>query len=84
MDDISTKTKLRSAKEEILALARKHGVTYQPTAHDDLADTFARLSGDDAQLDDTVLLLLALERAGHVSAQDADRLHVAYMRQRTP
>ena len=84
MDDRTTKTKPRSAKEEILALAREHGVTYQPTVTDDLADAMSRLSGDDVQLDETVLLLLAVERAGHLSPSDADRLHIAYMRQRTP
>ena len=84
MDDITAKTKLRSAEEEILALAREHGVTYQPTELDELADTFARLSGDDVQLDDTELLLLALEKAGHLSTRDANRLHIAYMRQHRP
>lgn len=84
MDDITAKTKLRSAEEEILALAREHGVTYQPTELDELADTFARLSGDDVELDDTELLLLALEKAGHLSTRDANRLHIAYMRQHRP
>ena len=84
MDDIAAKPKVRSAEEEILALARQLGVTYQPTPEDELADTYARLSGDEVQLDDTVLLLLALERAGHLSTTDANRLHIAYMRQRIP
>jgi len=84
MDDRTTKTKPRSAKEEILALAREHKVAYQPNATDDLADAMARLSGDDVQLDSTELLLLALERAGHLSTKEANRLHVAYMRQRAP
>ena len=84
MGDIAVKTKVRSAEEEIFALARQHGVTYQPTPEDELADTYARLSGDEVQLDDTVLLLLALERAVHLSTEDANRLHVAYIRQRTP
>ena len=37
MDDITT-IKDRSAEEEIVALARAHGVSYQPTMYDDLAD----------------------------------------------
>jgi hypothetical protein len=41
MDDVPAKSKLRSAEEEILALAREHGVTYQPTELDELANTFA-------------------------------------------
>jgi len=88
MDDSTTSviTKDRpdtlSAKEQIFALAREHGITYQPNALDDLGNAITRLSGDDARLDDTELLLLALERAGCVSTGDADRLHIAYMRQR--
>jgi hypothetical protein len=80
MDDITAKTKLRSAEEEILALAREHGVTYQPTELDELADTFARLSGDDVQLDEPALLLIALERAGHITSSEAARLHGEYLR----
>jgi hypothetical protein len=73
-----------SAKERIFALARAHGVVYQPDALDDLADAFTRLAGDDVELDDTELLLLALERAGCLSTDEADRLHVAYLEQRSP
>jgi len=80
MDDITAQTKLRSAEEEILALAREHGVTYQPTELDELADTFARLSGDDVQLDEPALLLIALERAGHITSTEAARLHGEYLR----
>jgi hypothetical protein len=72
-----------SAKEHILALAQSHGVVYRPDPLDDLADAFTRLSGDDVELDDTELLLLALARAGCVSVEEADRLHIAYMRQRS-
>ena len=80
MDDIAVKTKIRSAEEEIFALARAHGVTFQPTADDELADTFARLSGDDVSLDEAGLLLIALERAGHITSDEATRLHGAHLR----
>jgi hypothetical protein len=83
MDD-NAPANARSAKDEILALARKHGVTYTATELDDLADNFARLSGNDVRLDDTELLLLALERAGHLSPTEANRLHATYMRQNAP
>jgi hypothetical protein len=73
-----------SAKERIHALARDHGVVYQPDPLDDLADAFTRLAGDDVDLDETELLLLALERAGCLSTKEADRLHVAYLEQRSP
>jgi hypothetical protein len=72
-----------SAKERIHALARAYKVAYLPAELDDLGDAFARLAGDDVELDETELLLLALERAGCVSTDEADRLHIAYMRQRS-
>ena len=78
MDDITSK--VRSAKEEILALARKHGVTYQPTAVDDLADTITRLAGDDVELDEPAQLLIALKRAGHITSAESARLHGDYLR----
>jgi len=79
MDDI-TSVKVRSAKEEILALAREHGVTYQPTALDDLGNAITRLAGDDVQLDDTQLLLLALVRAGVVTREKSAALRASYLR----
>jgi hypothetical protein len=83
MDDIAS-VKTRSVLEEIIALARQHGVAHTRMPLDKLGDAMARLAGDDVELDDTERLLLALERAGHLSAADANRLHVAYMRQRSP
>jgi hypothetical protein len=71
------------AKERIHALARVHGVVYRPNPLDDLGNTITRLAGDDVQLDDTQLLLLALARAGFISDEEAGDLHIAYMRQRT-
>ncbi|MVT55796.1 hypothetical protein GPL17_35965 [Bradyrhizobium yuanmingense] len=41
-----------------------------------------RASDNHITLDETETLLLALERVGHVIADDADRLHAAYLRQR--
>ena len=68
-----------SAAEEIYALARRHGVTYRPTASDVLADDFARLLGDFAALDEPALLLIALQQAGHLSNSEVARLHAAYL-----
>jgi len=79
MDDITT-IKIRSAKEEILALARMHGVTYRPTMYDDLADSITCLAGDDVELDEPALLLIALQRAGHITAAESARLHGKYLR----
>jgi hypothetical protein len=81
MDDIA---KLSSAQEEILALARKHRITYEPTPLDELGNAITRLAGNNVELDQTELVLLALRRTGRLSTQDADRLHIAYMRQRAP
>ena len=82
MDDIITQprqaTRL-SAKDEILALARHHGVAYEATALDRMADDITRLSGDDVELDDPAQLLLALERSGRITPAEATRLHGAYL-----
>jgi hypothetical protein len=75
----ATSIKALAAQDEIIALARKHGVTYKPMPLDKFGEAMSRLAGDDVELDDTELLLLALERAGHLLANDANRLHVAYM-----
>ena len=75
----ATSTKTLAAQDEILALACKYGVAYKAMPLDKLGEVMSRLAGDDVELDDTELLLLALERAGHLSAKDANRLHVAYM-----
>jgi hypothetical protein len=65
---------------EIYALARRHGVTFRRTESDDLADDFARVSDAEANLDEPALLLIALERAGHLNRQEAMRLHGDYLR----
>ena len=79
MDDIAS-VKVRSAKDEILALAREHGVTYEPTPLDELGNAITRLSGDEVELDEPALLLIALERAGHLTNAEATRLHGEYLR----
>jgi hypothetical protein len=74
MDDTAT-AKVRSAKEEGLAVACAHGVTYRPTPLDELGNVITRLAGDDVQLDEPARLLLALSRVGHLSKAEAARLH---------
>ncbi len=68
----------------IRALAERHKVAYTETATDLLGQHITRLAGDDVALDETELLLLALERAGYVGHSDAVRLHAAYLRQAKP
>jgi hypothetical protein len=65
----------------IRALAEKYKVAYTETATDLFGHHITRLSGDNVELDETELLLLALERAGYVGHTDAVRLHADYLRQ---
>ena len=64
-------------------LAKQHHIAYTPSPTDAFGCHVTRLSDDDnVVLDDTELLLLALERAGYVSGSDAVRLHADYLRLR--
>ena len=77
---VGPKTKPRmGAADEIYALARRHGVSPGRIECDDRADDYARLSDAEADLDEPALLLIALERAGHLSGREAARLHGAYL-----
>jgi hypothetical protein len=73
-----------SAVEEICALARKHGVRYAPKPIDEWAGHVTRLAGDDVQLDEIELLLIALQRAGHITRPDALALQARYLHEATP
>ena len=64
----------------IRALAERHHVRYRQTALDVFGSHVTRLSGDDVTLDEPALLLLALRRAGHISSEEAARLHGDYLR----
>jgi len=65
----------------ILALAAVHGVSYAPREIDAWAGHVTRLAGDDVVLDHIELLLLALQRAGHLSRPEALQLQVKYLRE---
>ena len=65
----------------IVSLAREHGVTYTSTTTDVWAHNVTRLADDDVILDDIELLLIALQRAGHISRREALRLQVNYLRE---
>jgi hypothetical protein len=71
------------AAATIRALAAKYHVAYTETPADVLAHHITRLSGDEVQLDETELLLLALRRAGHIDGLDAVRLLAAYLHRPT-
>lgn len=57
-------------------LAKRHGVAYEKTRGDALADVITRLSDDELEQDDICDLLLALLRKGVISkAEWVDMLH---------
>jgi hypothetical protein len=58
---------LSKTASTIVSLARQYGVTYTPTTTDLWAQDVTRLADDDVMLDDIELLLIALQRAGHMS-----------------
>ena len=72
---------LSQTASAIVSLAQQHGVRYTPTATDAWASEVTRLADDDVILDDIELLLIALQRAGHLSRPDALRLQVHYLRE---
>ena len=77
MPDIRHQTATEAA---IRTLAERYGVGYTQTPSDVLGHHITRLSGDTVTLDEPALLLLALERAGHLTSTEAARLHGEYLR----
>lgn len=63
----------------IFALAKQHGVTYTQTANDVWAHDVTRLADDDVTLDEVELLLIELQRAGHLSRPEALKLQANYL-----
>lgn len=66
----------------ITGLARQHGVTYERTSNDALAEVITRLSDDNVKIDPVVLLLLPLECAGVIPSGNVVPLHVNYLREK--
>lgn len=65
-------------------LARENRVIYQRGPRDALAENITQLSGDDVRLDETELLLIALQRAGVLTRRDAVRMQADYLRHSRP
>lgn len=65
----------------ILTLAKRHGVTYTQTANDAWAQDVTRLADDDVTLDEVELLLIELQRTGHLSRPEALKLQADYLRE---
>ena len=72
---------LQKTAGEILSLAERHGVAYTPTANDAWAHDVTHLADDDVTLDEIELLLIELQRAGHLSRPEALKLQVNYLRE---
>ena len=68
----------------IRQMAEQHHVSYIPTQSDALALDISRHSGDDVVLDDVEQLLIALQRAGHLTSRDVMRLQASYLRETKP
>ncbi len=65
----------------IREMAEQHQVHYAPTRSDQLADEITRLSGDTVNLDEIEYLLIALQRAGHITRDELTRLQARYLRE---
>jgi hypothetical protein len=68
----------------IRQMAEEHHVSYALTQSDALALDISRHSGDDVVLDDIEQLLIALQRAGHLTSRDVMRLQASYLREAKP
>jgi hypothetical protein len=75
---------LSKTSAAILALAKKHGVAYTRTASDLWAQDVTRLADDDVELDGIELLLIELQRTGHLSRPEALKLQAKYLREAKP
>ena len=76
----SATSKHPSVRRQIHDLAARHGVVYEETPLDRLADDHARLSDSEVTLDETEKLLLALNRADVISDAEHGTLLDAYIR----
>ena len=70
-----------STAARIRELAERHHVIYLRTHTDVLADDITRLSGDTVSLDEIERMLVALQRAGHITRNDAVQLQAQYLRE---
>jgi hypothetical protein len=80
---MSTRTQSQTATR-IRQMVETHHVAYVRTQRDALAHHITRLAGDDVQFDGVEHMLLALQRAGHLSRVEAVRLQASYLREAKP
>jgi hypothetical protein len=65
----------------IRQMAEQYRVAYVQTESDRLAHHITRLAGDYVELDEVEQMLIALQRAGHVSRTELVRLQASYLRE---
>jgi hypothetical protein len=65
----------------IRKMAVRHQVSYTPTQSDLLANDITRLSGDAVKLDEIEYMLVALQRAGHITREELVHLQARYLRE---
>jgi hypothetical protein len=68
----------------IREMAARFRVSYVPTQSDLLANHITRLSSDDVKLDEIECMLIALQRAGHVTRDRLVHLQARYLRETKP
>jgi hypothetical protein len=65
----------------IREMAARYQVSYVPTQSDLLANHITRLSSDDVELDEIECMLVALQRAGHITRDRLVHLQACYLRE---
>jgi hypothetical protein len=65
-------------------MAARHQVSYVPTQSDLLANHITRLSSDDVKLDEIECMLIALQRAGHITRDQLVQFQARYLREVKP
>jgi hypothetical protein len=80
-EELAGERLLSETERMIVSLAEQLGVRYAPTATDVWAREITRLADDDVVLDDIELLLIALQRDGHLRRREALHLQVNYLRE---
>jgi len=71
-----------SARDYILRLAQRHQIASRRSFQDTWAAAVTRLAGDDVMEDPIKDLLVALKRAGKVSATEMTTLLITYLREK--
>ena len=66
----------------VIDMARQHHITYVKTFGDAWGEKVTQLADDEVQADDIENLLIALKRAGKVTATDMLALLVSYLREK--